>query len=94
MAEFCNWNDVPLDSFTTRLEIFEWYAIDPCMVHYLKSHKIGVIIDDVLGMTIWGRTCTGQSISMDHDIAQLWAELHPEELAAIDSITLESWLAT
>jgi hypothetical protein len=75
--DFCEQNGVMTEDFTRSVEIFEWYAIESYMVSRLEH-----TVEDVFGMNIWGRTCTGQSICMDWDIQCLWAEMNPE--AAIE----------
>lgn len=39
------------------------------------AEKNELIDRDVLGLTIWGRCCTGQSITMDHVIKEIYSEL-------------------
>jgi translation initiation factor IF-1 len=85
LAEFCDWNDVPLEGFTFNLEVFEWYAINSHIAEKLKKNEIGVVVSDVVGMTIWGRTCSDQSIEMDYSIMELFKAEKPEIVAAIES---------
>jgi len=47
-------------------EIFEWWIItDEWLLEELREIGEPVIESDELCMSFWGRTCTGQSISLD-----------------------------
>ncbi len=50
-------------------EIFEHYIVDRYFGARLKER--GEIVEDYLGMLIWGRTTTGQAISMDGVIEEM-----------------------
>lgn len=65
------------------------FAIDPEYIeayeHWLVSGWLGEklqargeMVDDVFGLTIWGRTCTGQAIYMDSVIEEIYDEVFPE----------------
>lgn len=47
------------------VEAYEHWIVDSWFARELESHG-EMIARDFLGLTIWGRTTTGQSISMDH----------------------------
>jgi hypothetical protein len=62
-------------------EVYEHWVVSDWLQRKLASH--GEITGDFGGLTIWGRCCTGQSISMDHVIREISAELWPEEWAGV-----------
>lgn len=45
-------------------EVYEWYAISDSLARDLRTQG-EVILDDCYGMTVWGRTVTGQAIILD-----------------------------
>lgn len=49
-----------------------------------KLAERGEMTGEVMGLTIWGRCTTGQSISIDYVVHQIAAELWPEELGALE----------
>lgn len=63
--DFCN--DHRLDP--DQIEIYEHWIVSDYFAYKLKER--GELVVDFLGFTIWGRTCTGQSISMDYGIQQI-----------------------
>lgn len=52
-------------------EILEWWIVEPWLCEKLQEHGEAVIPD----YNIWGRTCSGQSISMDGVISDICEEL-------------------
>lgn len=58
-------------------EVYEHWIISDWLARKLAEK--GEITGDFAGLTIWGRSCTGQSISMDGVIREITAELWPEE---------------
>ena len=46
-----------------RIEVYEHYIVTEWFAEKLKGK--GEIVGEFLGMTIWGRTCTGQAIYID-----------------------------
>lgn len=71
-------------------DAFEWvcseYSLDPDYIevyeHYIvdryfgaRLHERGEIVEEYLGLLLWGRTCTGQSISMDGVIENMVRDL-------------------
>lgn len=65
-----------LDPYTN--EVYEHWIVSNWLADKLEER--GQITGDLLGLTIWGRCATGQSIALDHVIQQIAAELWPEEL--------------
>jgi hypothetical protein len=82
-------------------KVAEEYDIEPENVdvyeHWLVSdwfgerlRRKGETVVEILGMTIWGRTCTGQSISMDYVIEQIAKDTWiPEIDYAVEQIAKE-----
>lgn len=74
----------------TDPEHFEWvcseYSLDPdyseVYEHWIvdryfgaRLHERGEIVEEYLGLLLWGRTCTGQAISMDYVIEEMVKDL-------------------
>ncbi len=55
-------------------EIFEWWLIDDWMSEKLRGLGEPVLVSDF--GTWWGRTCSGQAISMDNVITRLYVSLN------------------
>lgn len=56
----CSLCDEPMDE---SREVFEWYLVSDWLAEKLEEVGAVVLINDY--GTWWGRTCTGQAISMD-----------------------------
>ena len=52
------------DESSCPAEIYEWWAVSNWFGEKLKE-KGQPVIESVWGKSYWGRTCTGQSISLD-----------------------------
>jgi hypothetical protein len=52
-------------------EVFEWYIVSDYLAEKLAEKK-EVIAMDFLGLTIWGRQCTGQAILLDKVIEDIY----------------------
>lgn len=78
-AEACGWQEVcsdyNLDPDTD--EVYEHWLVSGWLARKLEQQ--GEVIGEFAGLTIWGRGCTGQSITMDYVIEQITAETYPEE---------------
>lgn len=61
-------------------EVFEHWIVSDWLANRLEEHGERVL-RDFFGLTVWGRTCTGQAISLDGVIGQIYAELHQEVAA-------------
>lgn len=68
--EFCNEFNVEPD----RNEVYEHWIVDDWFADKLEA-KGHPIARDFLGMTIWGRPTTGQSIAMDEVILEIANDL-------------------
>lgn len=53
------------------VEALEYWIVSDWLGEKLQEHG-EMVADDLLGFTIWGRTCSGQSISMDHVISEIY----------------------
>ena len=58
------------DGDTTHKEAFEWWQVTTWFYDKLKAHDEMVINTDY--GYFWGRTCTGQSISLDNIILEIY----------------------
>lgn len=56
------------------IEVFEYWFVSDFLGEKLEA-KGEMIAHDFFGHTVWGRTCTGQAIAMDHVIREIYAEL-------------------
>jgi len=54
-------------------EIYEWWSVSSYLAKKLKEK--GQPILEKFGHTIWGRTCTGQSINHDSLISEICSEM-------------------
>lgn len=76
--EACELHDIDLSEY--RREVFEHWIVSDWLANRLEEHGERVL-RDFFGLTVWGRTCTGQAISLDGVIGQIYAELHQEVAA-------------
>jgi len=53
--------------------ILEHWSVDSRFAKLLEAQG-AVIADDVMGLTIWGRTSTGQSVALDHVVREAFAD--------------------
>lgn len=69
----CDWEELAenqgIDLEQEPLETLEYWAV----TNWLASKLNNTV--ETLGMTIWGRTCSGQAIALDGDIQDLAVEL-------------------
>lgn len=56
---------------TEPQEVYEWWMCSDWLIGKLKDQGEPVLVDE----GIWGRTCTGQSILLDHVISVICEEL-------------------
>tara|TARA_R110000744_G_C18958291_1_gene516550 strand:+ start:196 stop:540 length:345 start_codon:yes stop_codon:yes gene_type:complete len=64
----------PVDENNEDLEIFEWWLVDRHFSDKLLAQ--GETIINYANMTFWGRTTTGQSLTMDTVIEDIYNEVH------------------
>lgn len=77
--EFCNEHDLePEDE-----EIYEHWVVTHWLADKLAAHG-EVTNRSICGLTIWGRGTTGQAITMDHVIQQIYTELTGVEVTSAD----------
>ena len=88
-------NDLDIDDCDTWQEAFELHNLDPSeyqrevFEHWIVSDWLANrleergerVLRDFFGLTVWGRTCTGQAISLDGVIGAIHDELHQEAAA-------------
>ena len=55
-------------------EVFEHWLVSDWLADKLIS-KGETVVKDYMGLTIWGRTTSGQAISLDYVIQQIYQEL-------------------
>ena len=66
---------VRYDENEDPIEIYEYWFVSGYLANKLEA-KGEIISHDFFGHCVWGRTTTGQSISMDHVIREIYAELN------------------
>jgi hypothetical protein len=71
-ATICDFQN--LDPYDYAREIFEHWIVTDWLADKLAA-KGEAVSKDIAGLTVWGRTTTGQAISMDHVIEQIYADL-------------------
>lgn len=57
-------------------EVYEHWVVDRWFAARLAEH--GEITGDFGGLTVWGRTTTGQAISLDYVVCRIYDELHQQ----------------
>lgn len=73
--ELCEYEGIDADSY--RSEAYEHWIVSWWLARKLAEH--GEITGQLWGLHIWGRCCTGQSMTLDHVIQQIAIELWPDE---------------
>ena len=64
----------------TQREVFEHWIVSDWLANRLEEHGERVL-RDFFGLTVWGRTCSDQAISLDGVIGEIFDELHREVAA-------------
>ena len=64
----------------TQREVYEHWIVSDWLANRLEEHG-ELVLRDFFGLTVWGRTCSGQAISLDGVIGQIFDELHQEVAA-------------
>ena len=70
LQEFCE--DRNLDPY--RIEAYEHWIVSNYLARKLEA-KGEMVLYDFLGLTIWGRACTGQAILLDNVISEICNEM-------------------
>lgn len=70
-GSFCSDHDVDTDDYVS--EALEHWAVTKWFANRLKQH--GQIVGELLDFDVWGRCCSGQSISQDGVIAEIASEM-------------------
>jgi len=68
-AQFPEYCECECSCESEPVEIYEWWSVSEFLAEKLKE-KGQPILED-FGYTIWGRTCTGQSIMLDEVISEI-----------------------
>lgn len=88
--EFCNEHDLEAD----RIEVYEHWVVSDWLGRELQDRGENVCMD-FMGFTVWGRTCTGQSMTLDYvmrdiatdrdlpEISHVWNKDSDEEMPEI-----------
>lgn len=63
-------------------EVYEWWAVDEMLFNNLRDKGEPVL--EYANMYIWGRTCSGQAILLDHVITEIAADMEILEGQAHD----------
>ena len=59
-------------------ETYEFWIVTDLLARCLKQH--GQAVENVLGLTVWGRGCTGQAIALDYVITRIAYDLWGDEV--------------
>ena len=62
-----NYNE---DDEESTIDIFEWYLIDDCLLHFLNKNNIPLLKNNYGNW--WGRTSYGQSLFIDDIIIKFY----------------------
>ena len=66
--------NIDIDNFTEPIEALEHWVVSDWLADKLEAYG-ELITKDFLGLTIWGRTCSGQAIMLDYVISQICNDL-------------------
>jgi hypothetical protein len=69
--EYCGFHNI--DPYT--VEAYEHWIVSGWLADKLEAEG-EMVLRDFLGLTIWGRSCTGQMISMDGVICKITSDLN------------------
>lgn len=73
--ELCDAQGIDADQY--RSEIYEHWLVQDWFARRLRDH--GELVVEFMGLTIWGRGCTGQAIALDYGIQRIAAEVYADE---------------
>lgn len=76
--EACELHDIEPSDY--RREVYEHWIVSDWLANRLEEHGERVL-RDFFGLTVWGRTCTGQAIALDSVIGAIYDALHQEAAA-------------
>lgn len=76
--EACDLYDI--DASEYQREVYEHWIVSDWLANRLEERGERVL-RDFFGLTVWGRTCSGQGIACDGVIGQIFDELHQEVAA-------------
>jgi len=78
LQTLCDDENIDYDYF----EAYEFWAVDEFLGRKLKEE--GEMVEDIFGLTVWGRCTTGQAILLDYVISQICEDLDILEGQASD----------
>jgi hypothetical protein len=61
-----------------KIEVFEHWIVSDWLARELEG-KGEMVSRDIYGLTVWGRTTTGQSIILDRVICDIYDDLHKDD---------------
>lgn len=56
------------------VEVFQHFIVSDNMAHWLKE-KGELVEDDIMGFSVWGRTCFGQAVYLDKVICDIYDDI-------------------
>lgn len=89
LADFCDWNDIELESYSEPLGVMDWYQVFPSIGGQLKDR--GLLIVEVFGMYLLGYSATGIPLHTNSVVIGLWAESHKDQIVEIFAHTEVGW---
>ena len=66
--------NIEIDDYEEPIEALEYWIVSDWLANKLESYG-ELVTKDFLGLTIWGRTCSGQAILLDWVISQICNDL-------------------
>jgi len=66
--------NIEIDDYIEPVEALEHWIVSDWLADKLESYG-ELVTKDFLGLTIWGRTCSGQAILLDWVISQICNDL-------------------
>lgn len=67
---------------TDPVEAYEHWIVTDWLAKKLEEHGC-IVSHDFMGLTIWGRCCTGQAIAMDYVICEIYDEFNKDKVEEI-----------
>jgi hypothetical protein len=78
--ELFNARYAPMTEEDYREAVEEHWIVSDWLANRLEERG-ECVLRDFFGLTVWGRTCSGQAISLDGVIGDIFDELHQEAAA-------------
>ena len=74
LNELADYLSIELDDYQEAVEAYEHWIVSDWLADKLEAYG-EMITKDFLGLTIWGRSCTGQAILLDWVISKICDDL-------------------